>query len=135
MLPLPRQPFVGRAVAAQFAAREVAQAHRHPARRVPDDGAAHANLDVIGMGAEDQQLGGRHEVRSYLIVATGVRAHATRPRAHGSCPSASGLGGGSRRLGLTPIPLAPFPFPLAPTETKRAGPFSEPALQWSRLAG
>ena len=48
--------FVDGTVAAHFTGREVAQTHSVPERHMTRDGATHANLDVVGMRTEEQQI-------------------------------------------------------------------------------
>src|SRR5690606_17995633 len=47
---------VRRAVAAEFTSRQVAEAHCVACRRMPCDGAAEANLDVVGVWAEGEDV-------------------------------------------------------------------------------
>ena len=50
----------GRAVAAHLAAREVAESHAQAFGDMMRDGRAHADLDVVGMGAEGEEVDGGH---------------------------------------------------------------------------
>ena len=51
-------PFVGRAVRAQLAGRQVAEPDRVPGRGVPRDRAAETDFEIVGMWAEHQQIDG-----------------------------------------------------------------------------
>jgi hypothetical protein len=50
------EPLVHRAVAAHLSRREIAQADTRAEPRVLGDGAAHADIDVVGVRAEHQQV-------------------------------------------------------------------------------
>ena len=60
-----RTPLVGRAVARHLARGQIAQADGVPRRRVPRDRAAEADLDVVGMRSEHQQID-RHGLHDTL---------------------------------------------------------------------
>ena len=49
-------PLLGRAVAAHLAGREIAQADGSPFGGVPGDGAAQADLEVVGVRTEHQKV-------------------------------------------------------------------------------
>jgi hypothetical protein len=49
-------PFIGRAIRAELAGAEIAQAHAVTLGDMLRDRCAHANLAVIGMGAEHDQI-------------------------------------------------------------------------------
>ena len=51
-----RQSLLDRAVAAHLAGGQIAQSHPDAVGCLARHGAAKANLDVVGMGTEDQQI-------------------------------------------------------------------------------
>ena len=73
-------PLVGRAVRAELAAGQVDQPDAIAAPRVQRDRPAHADLDVVGMGAEHQQVQGHHPI---IRWPAGEVSHARRQRAGG----------------------------------------------------
>ena len=62
------QSLLGRAVAAELARRQVAQPHAQTERRVPGDGAAESDLEVVGVRTEYEQ------VEWHLMFFTGAGA-------------------------------------------------------------